>query len=128
MKSDVMFFARDVQASSKWYQQLLGARSGHGGPEYEMIVDEEGTLLLQLHHLESEEHNVGVEDEGTLRGAGVLVYITVPDVVATWKRAQSMNADIVSKPPFIQLAGHTEFVVRDPDGYALAVCTRGNVV
>ena len=37
MKSEVMFFVADVEKSSTWYQNLLGARSGHGGSEYEMI-------------------------------------------------------------------------------------------
>lgn len=29
---------RGVEASSRWYQRLLGCRSGHGGREYEQLV------------------------------------------------------------------------------------------
>ncbi len=29
----------DVEASSRWYQQLLGFRSDHGGPEYERLLN-----------------------------------------------------------------------------------------
>ena len=127
MKTDVMLFTRDVEASSRWYQQLLGVKSGHGGPEYEMIVDDEGNLLFQFHHLEGDEHNVGIASESTARGAGVLIYVSVPNVREVHTRALDMGADVVSEPTFIELAGHTEFVVRDPDGYQLAVSTRGNV-
>ena len=51
MKTEVMLFVNDVQKSSLWYQNLLGAKSGHGGPEYEMILDQEDELLFQLHKL-----------------------------------------------------------------------------
>ena len=36
---------RDVEASSRWYQRLLGCRSGHGGPEYEKLVDPGGRMI-----------------------------------------------------------------------------------
>ena len=38
----------DVEASSRWYQRLLGCRSGHGGTKYERLVSN-GRLILQLH-------------------------------------------------------------------------------
>jgi hypothetical protein len=37
-----------VAASSRWYQQLLGCESGHGGSEYERLV-KDGELILQLY-------------------------------------------------------------------------------
>ena len=30
-------FVDDVEASSRWYQTLLGAQSMHGGPDFEML-------------------------------------------------------------------------------------------
>jgi len=36
-----------------------------------------------------------------------------------------MHATVEGEPVFVKLAGHTEFVVRTPDGYAIAVCQRG---
>ena len=47
MKPEVMFFVADVEKSSRWYQELLGAKSGHGGTEYEMIVDAEGERVAK---------------------------------------------------------------------------------
>jgi catechol 2,3-dioxygenase-like lactoylglutathione lyase family enzyme len=33
-----MIAVADVQQASRWYQQVLGATSGHGGPEYEQLM------------------------------------------------------------------------------------------
>ena len=79
MRTEVMLFVQDVESSSKWYQQLLEAKSGHGGSEYEMIVDDEGSLLFQLHHLDGDEHNVNVT-ASTSRGDGVLTYVHVEEL------------------------------------------------
>ena len=47
-RSQTMLMVRDVEASSRWYQQLLGLASDHGGPEYERLLAD-GELVLQLH-------------------------------------------------------------------------------
>lgn len=125
MRSDPLLFVRDVPASSLWYQRLLGAKSGHGGDEYEMIVDDEKNVLVQLHHLDGEEHgDVGITKDAP-RGVGVLIYILVEDVRAVHATAVEMGADVQSDPVFLELAHHTEFVVADPDGYRLAVYSPG---
>ena len=56
MKPQPMVCARDVEKTSAWYQQVLGAQSGHGGPEYERIL-KDGELILQLHHFDADEHS-----------------------------------------------------------------------
>ena len=124
MKTEIMLFVKDVGNSSAWYQNLLGAVSAHGGPEYEMLTDSEGELLFQLHKLEGDEHGVSLSDDSSIRGAGVLCYVCVDDVHEIYKKALSMNADVSSEPTFLDLAGHTEFIVKDLDGYSLAVYSR----
>jgi catechol 2,3-dioxygenase-like lactoylglutathione lyase family enzyme len=49
-----MIVVHDVEATSAWYQRVLGLRSGHGGPEYEMLMSGE-RLVLQLHRWEAHE-------------------------------------------------------------------------
>jgi len=125
VKTEVMLFVRDVEVSSAWYQELLGARSAHGGSEFEMLTDEAGVLLFQLHRLDGDEHGVNLSDDSSPRGAGVLCYVNVEDVEQVYTRALSMDADVEGEPTFIKLAGHTEFIVKDPDGYGLAIYSRG---
>lgn len=124
MKAEVMLFVRDVEISSAWYQQLLDARSGHGGSEFEMILSQQNELLLQLHKLEGDEHGIDMSDQSVPRGAGILIYFQVEDVNHTFEVAKSMDAHIETEPTFIKLARHTECIIQDPDGYSLAVYSR----
>jgi catechol 2,3-dioxygenase-like lactoylglutathione lyase family enzyme len=122
-----MLFVDDVEATSRWMQELLGLKSAHGGKEFEMLVDEERQVVLQLHHADAEEHGGPRLPPGAPRGTGVLFYVQAPDVRAAYAKAQAMGAACEGPPAFIDKAGHTEFVVRDPDGYALAIYQRGKV-
>lgn len=123
MAFEPMLFVDDVEATSRWFQTLVGLKSAHGGKEYEMLMDEAG-LCLQLHHADAEEHGGERLPKGSARGAGVL-YCKVADVHAAHEKAKAMSATVEGKPTFIKLAGHTEFVVRTPDGYAIALYQRG---
>jgi len=125
MAFEPMIFVDDVEATSAFLQRLLGLKSAHGGKEYEMLVDAGGGLVLQLHHADAEEHGDARLPPCAPRGAGVLLYFNVPDVRAAHANALAMGATCEGPPTYIRLAGHTEFVVRDPDGYALAIYQRG---
>ena len=47
---------RDVEASSRWYRQLLNVESGHGGPEYERLMSD-GELVLHAQRSRSQARN-----------------------------------------------------------------------
>lgn len=121
MRSEVMIAARDVEASSAWYQRLLDARSDHGGREYDRIV-RDGELLLQLHHLDADEHPALAAPGRDTAGAGVLILFRVDDVHAVYERAVEMGTPVLDAPHRNPKAGHLEFSLRDPDGYALTIC------
>ena len=53
MRPQPLICIRDVEASSRWYQRLLGCESAHGGPNYERLVFS-GKLILQLQALQSD--------------------------------------------------------------------------
>jgi catechol 2,3-dioxygenase-like lactoylglutathione lyase family enzyme len=127
MAFEPMLFVDDVQAASQWLQSLLGLRSAHGGKEYEMLVDADRHLVVQLHRADAEEHRGERLPAGSPRGAGILLYFRSDDVRTAYATAQTLGAVCEGPPTFIQLAGHTEFVVRSPDGYAIALYQRGDV-
>ena len=119
MRTETMLFARDVEATSKWYQNFLGVRSGHGGPEYEMLMDGK-TLLLQLHQLAADhDHGVGTAPPF---GHGVLVYVHVDDAKAAYARAEELGIEILAPLEYNEQGRMHEFTVRDPNGYAIGVC------
>jgi predicted enzyme related to lactoylglutathione lyase len=94
---------RDVQAASRWYQQVLGAESGHGGDEYERIVVED-RIVLQLHAIEEAHHHGGLATAGVPLGNGVAVWFEIAKLDAALARVRKAKATIVTegrRSPFI---------------------------
>lgn len=112
---------RDVEASSRWYQQLLGGRSGHGGAEYEQILDESGTFILQLHAWDAHEHPHMGDPAVKPYGNGVLLWFQVEDFVGALTRARALSARILEGPRVNPNANHREVWLRDPDGYVVVL-------
>ncbi|MDQ2738077.1 MAG: glyoxalase, partial [Actinomycetota bacterium] len=90
---------RDVEASSRWYQHLLGLESDHGGPEYERLLSG-GKLVLQLHRQEVEHHHGRIDNPADdSRGNGVLLWFgEVADFDDAVVRAGRLEAPIVRAP------------------------------
>ncbi|MGI8624732.1 MAG: VOC family protein [Solirubrobacteraceae bacterium] len=110
----------DVQQASRWYQQVLGAESGHGGDEYErLLVD--GALVLQLHALEVAHHHGPLGDPSLPIGNGVAVWFAVDDFDALVRRSREAGAQIVADVHVNPNAGQRELWMRDPDGYLVVL-------
>lgn len=124
-----MIAVGDVEASSRWYSQLLGFRSDHGGPEYDRLLSD-GTLVLQLHQRDTEHHHGRIGDPDREVGNGVLLWFgEVADFDEVVLRAQQLNAPVVlpthRNPPEGQGngPGHREIWIRDPDGYTVVIAS-----
>ena len=90
-RSQTMLMVRDVEASSRWYQELLGLESGHGGPDYERLLAD-GELVLQLHHQDTDHHHGPIGDVRQARGNGVLVWFgAVSDFDGVVERAEQLG-------------------------------------
>ena len=53
---ETIIAAKDVSKSSIWYQDLLNLKSIHGGDNFEMLADTNGTVISSLHHWEEHDH------------------------------------------------------------------------
>ena len=93
MRPQPLICVTDVEASSRWYQRLLGCRGAHGGSHYEQLV-KDGHLILQLHSFEVE-HDHGPIGNRADRpyGNGVLLWFEVDDFDAVIERAIEMNTE-----------------------------------
>jgi catechol 2,3-dioxygenase-like lactoylglutathione lyase family enzyme len=111
-----MIAVADVEAASRWYQQVLGASSGHGGAEYEQLLVD-GQLIMQLHRLEIGHHHGTIGDPGQPVGNGVALWSETADFDAVVRRIQAVRAHIVTDVHVNPNAGHREIWIRDPDGY-----------
>ncbi len=120
MHAEPMINVRDVETSSRWYQELLGASSGHGGKDFEMLIHG-GQLMLMLHDATGADHHPHIEEQGPA-GRGVVLYFRVGQGLAdAVDRAREMGADIRQGPRWNELAHQEELWVRDPDGYTVVL-------
>jgi len=129
-RAQTMLMVRDVEASSRWYQELVGLTSDHGGPAYERLLAD-GELVLQLHHEGTDHHHGPVGDPEQPRGNGVLVWLgAVGDFDGVVERAARMQVEVVKEahrnPPEGggNGPGHRELWIRDPDGYTVVVASQ----
>lgn len=123
MRPQPMIAVTDVETSSRWYQELLGCTSGHGGPEYEQLLFD-GQLVLQLHDWEEDHHHGSLGDPAAKPyGNGVLLWLETDAFDAAAARAEAMGADIVLAPHVNPNAHHREVWMRDPDGYVVVLAS-----
>ena len=128
-ESQTLLAVRDVEASSRWYQRLIGLRSDHGGPTYERLVDG-GALVLQLHLFESDHHHHSIGNPDHEVGNGVVLWFgETADFDGTVARAAELGATVVL-PPFRNPfegdgngPGHREIWLKDPDGYTIVIAS-----
>lgn len=95
MRPQPLIAVADVEASSRWYQHLLGCRSDHGGKEYERLVRDDGTLILQLHNRTVEHHHGPIGDPAKPYGNGLLLWFETDDFDAAVARVMELKAEIV---------------------------------
>ncbi|TDP94099.1 VOC family protein [Labedaea rhizosphaerae] len=110
----------DVEASSRWYQQVLGAVSGHGGAEYEVLLVA-GSPVLQLHQCATGHHHGVLAEPGVPLGNGVAVWFHTDALDAAVARSRAAGARVQTDLHVNPNAGHRELWLRDPDGYLVVL-------
>ena len=123
MKPQPLIAVPDVEARSRWYQELLGAKSGHGGSDYEQLVDPSGKLVLQLHAWEAHEHPHLGDPARRPYGNGVLLWFQIDDFGAAVERVREMRVEILEGPRVNPNANHREIWLRDLDGYVIVLAS-----
>jgi catechol 2,3-dioxygenase-like lactoylglutathione lyase family enzyme len=127
MRPQPLICVSDVEASSRWYQRLLGCRSDHGGPNYERLVT--GVrLVMQLHRWDRADHHGPIGDPADLPpGNGLLLWFEIDDFDAAADRAAAMEAEVLlprhRNPPGDGGPNHWEIWLRDPDGYKVVLAS-----
>jgi catechol 2,3-dioxygenase-like lactoylglutathione lyase family enzyme len=106
----------DVARATPWYQRVLGATSGHGGPEYEQLLVD-GNLVMQLHRLDVAHHHGSIGDPDQPTDNGLALWFEADDFDAAVARIRGAEAEIVADVHVNPNAGHREIWFRDLDGY-----------
>ena len=123
VRSEPLIAVRDVRASSRWYQQLLGldALPEHSHRDvYDRLLCD-GRLVLQLHAWDEHDHPNLVNRDAAPLGHGVVLWFEVDDFDAAVERARASRAEIIQGPLFNPAPRHREVWLRDPDGYVVVV-------
>ena len=130
MRPQPLLVVHDVEASSRWYQELLGCTSGHGGTEYEQLIGREGELILQLHAWDVDhEHGELGDPDSRPYGNGVLVWFEIEDFDGAVARVHGLGAEVVlaphRNPPEGEPGGpaHREIWLRDLEGYTVVLAS-----
>jgi len=92
----------------------------------EMVPDEDGTILLRLHHwgptgAGGEHAWPTLLAPGPADANGLLLWFVVDDFEDARERANRLGAAIEEEPDRDNGTGMRAFVVRDPDGYHVAI-------
>ena len=130
MHPQPLICVRDVEASSRWYQRLLGLASDHGGPNYERLVTCDGRrLVLQLHRWDVDHHHGPIGDPADLPpGNGLLLWFELDDFDAAAAQAAELGAEVLlprhrNPPEGDGGPNHWECWLRDPDGYVVVIAS-----
>jgi catechol 2,3-dioxygenase-like lactoylglutathione lyase family enzyme len=120
MRPQPLISVADVEASSRWYQRLLGCESAHGGKEYERLA-RDGVLILQLHNRAVEHHHGPIGDPTRPYGNGLLLWFEIDDFDTAVARVDELKAEIVMAPYDHTGASQREVWLRDLDGYVVVL-------
>ncbi|MFV8226127.1 VOC family protein [Christiangramia aquimixticola] len=122
IKTEPIIAVKSVEKSSKFYQNLLGCLSKHGGSVFEILTDKYGEQILSLHKWGEHEHPTFKDPKNA--GNGLILYFVVNDLKPIWENAKKLNARIESEPRLNPNSGRMEFSIRDLDNYYVSVCSK----
>ncbi|UGQ44698.1 VOC family protein [Massilia endophytica] len=120
MQAQPLIAVSDVEASSRWYQSVLGLRSRHGGKEYEQLLWGD-LMVLQLHRWGAHHHPHLGDPEKRPYGNGALLWFYTEDFDEAVDRIAAAGATVLEGPKENSNAQHREIWLRDPEGYVVVV-------
>ena len=121
IKIDPIIAVKDVEASSKWYQQVFECRRVHGGSEtFAVLVSENDEVLLCLHKWEEHLHPT-MKNPGITPGNGLILYFRTENMDAIRQNVEEIGSIIEEDIHLNPNSLKKEFSLRDPDGYFLTI-------
>src|SRR5688572_11463817 len=108
---ELIIGVKDVAKSSQWYQQLLNCKSKHGGDAFEILADEDDTVVLCLHKWGEHNHST-LTAPAAAPGNGMILFFRVDNLLDVWENARGLNAAIEEEPHMNQNSGREEFSLR----------------
>ena len=121
LRPQPLIVVTDVEAASRWFQDVLGLHSGHGGTEYEMLMDDD-VMVAHLHQWEADEHSHLGDRADPSRGNGILLWFATDDFDDIVRRVEATGTEILDGPLVNPNSGQREVWVRAPEGFVVVAC------
>ena len=113
---------RDVPASFRWYQSLLGLPETAPAHDYfGQILDTDGTVLLCLHAWGEHDHPSLESPDRAEPGNGLLLFFRVDNFETSLQNARRLVDEFVEEPNLNPNTETMEFSLLDPDGYYVTI-------
>ena len=121
IKIDPIIAVKNVEASVKWYEQVLGFRRAHGHEHmFAVLVSEENEIMLCLH--QCGEHNHPTMTNPTITpGNGLILYFRTENIEYIRNNIEKINWILEEEIHMNPNSLKKEFSIRDPDGYYLTI-------
>ncbi|HEY5392364.1 MAG TPA: VOC family protein [Hanamia sp.] len=117
-KVDTIIAVKDVEASSQWYQSVLGCRSR--GQHIIILISENDEILLCLHKWGEHDHPT-MKDPGITPGNGLILYFMTENLPEIRRNVEKLGYPIYENIHINPNSTKKEFSLRDPDGYYLTI-------
>ena len=120
MQIDPIIAVKDVPKASQWYQQVFGYTSQHGGNDFDVLLSEEGEIMLCLHRWGEHDHP-SMKDPGITPGNGLILYFRTNKLETIRQNLKNLDYPVAREIQLNPNSGMQEFSVVDPNGYYLTV-------
>lgn len=117
---DPIIAVKDIVASTKWYQKILGLNSNHRGDHFSVLVSDDNEIMLCLHKWEEHNHPT-MTDQNIKPGNGLLLYFRTDNMINIHQNALEASCVIAEDIHLNTNSLRREFSLLDPDGYFLTV-------
>lgn len=117
---ETIIAVKDVAKSSKWYQDVLGLTSNHGGDSFEMLANQQGNVILCLHRWDEHDHPT-MKNPNLTVGDGLILYFRVSDLKKIWSNAVHLKLDIEQKLHLNKNSEQQQFILKDLDDYYIII-------
>lgn len=119
-KFDPIIAVKDIEASSRWYQKIFDCKSLHGGNHFDVLTDENGEVLICLHHW-SEDNHPTMMDPDITHGNGLILYMRTKNMDTIRENVKKAGVAVIEEIHLNKNSHRKEFSIKDPDGYYLTI-------
>lgn len=119
-KLDPIIAVKDVESSTKWYEDLFGFKTKGEHNYFSVLLSENEETILCLHKWGEHEHPTMINNTITT-GNGLILYFKTDHLDQIRKKADDLMCNIEDEIHINPNSLKKEFSLRDPENYYIIV-------